>query len=999
MMKRFSRRRRGAAKAPPNGIDPAQWLPKVIEMGIVEATSLEPWAEPEVPEAIALIGRGERTDGTKVIVAFSPKSATEAILGALCAAQYAVERSQFAGQLVIVAPQWPAGARRLLGLLGRTPYAVEPIAAPSLVGPRVVIEAEPSGHVLAVSAAQLASRMPSVEARASFTRAAIALEGLAAKHGGCVRVGVDRLELVVLARRVAEIRTDGESAVLETQIGGRSTLPLVGRDLAGALDGLEGQLRRRLNDRKVREGEEGLRGRVIAQLADGAELRGLRPWPLPGLDLDIVDGVGVNAAGDPVVVAVREELEWTGLGAVLEALGPLGSLLPVLFADSAAPLRLGAPRLLFAAERFAEGIERALSAMTVAYELRKVSGASSPSLDMVSSATGEGAQSPTPRRGRRRGGRGRSSSSEDTQSGNVPPLGPAAEMAESAGEPKRGPRSDAESLGGPREEGDGDGDPNGRGRARRHRRPRRGRGGKPEDAGGDNVASTATTASTARSGRETEEGRGGEGPRARRPRFEEVSLMDLDEGPGAAASKGAGASDGVAADDEDSGASPRRRRPQRRGRRGGRGEPRSDGDAGGPSGNDDAKAESTEAISESASDRIAEEDLVDADDLEEILARLTSDEPDFETGESAEASYDDDDEENDEDDGQSASRPARTSGRSSQTDDSADSGRPTARGPAAILVHGDRDSLLAAILLARDIRQLEGIWIYPQDELMTFFRSIATDLREDTPIYVVGFTPSPARDVIQASALYRGRLAWFGRQAWPPEDRVALCESLGADAVHGGEGIESTLPLVLETCSRRSRFSDKLVDLATGRFTQHDFERWGRLWRARIGEIALKTGDIRSDIAALLVGRPSDLAKEAALIELPPPPAEVAWVAGNEFRLVHFGGHVMVVLEVDPAMDAHLSARIARERYAATLSLAHSSGEETFILGGDEIIGKRTLDYLAVADHLATKLEWVESRPDADHVSRIHVRDLDRHPERLEEVIGEIAMGRSLLER
>ncbi|MCP4067918.1 MAG: hypothetical protein GY741_06510 [Phycisphaeraceae bacterium] len=52
-----------------------------------------------------------------------------------------------------------------------------------------------------------------------------------------------------------------------------------------------------------------------------------------------------------------------------------------------------------------------------------------------------------------------------------------------------------------------------------------------------------------------------------------------------------------------------------------------------------------------------------------------------------------------------------------------------------------------------------------------------------------------------------------------------------------------------------------------------------------------------------------------------------------------------------------------------------------------------------MADHLVQKLEWVESRPDADHVSRFFVRDLERHPERLEELIGEIAMGRSLLER
>ena len=228
---------------------------------------------------------------------------------------------------------------------------------------------------------------------------------------------------------------------------------------------------------------------------------------------------------------------------------------------------------------------------------------------------------------------------------------------------------------------------------------------------------------------------------------------------------------------------------------------------------------------------------------------------------------------------------------------------------------------------------------------------------------------------------------------------MALREALGADAIHGGEEIDSCLPLVLDTSSRRSRFSDKLVDLATGRFTQHDFERWGRLWWWRTGEIAKKTGDIRADIAPILTGRPSDLTKEAALIDVPPIPEEVGFVSENDFRLVHFGGHTMVVVPVAEPFDIHLSARIARERYSATLSLAYRVGGETLAFGGDEMIGKRALDYPAVVDHLVNKLEWIESRPDADHVARFRVRDLDAHPERLEELMGEIAMGRALLER
>jgi hypothetical protein len=247
--------------------------------------------------------------------------------------------------------------------------------------------------------------------------------------------------------------------------------------------------------------------------------------------------------------------------------------------------------------------------------------------------------------------------------------------------------------------------------------------------------------------------------------------------------------------------------------------------------------------------------------------------------------------------------------------------------------------------------------------------------------------------------LYRGRLTWFDRHAWPPEDLMALRNALGAEAIHGGVELDSSLPLVLESSTRRSRFSDKLVDLATGRFTQHDFERWGRLWWYRIGEIAKKSGDIRADIAAILTGRPSDLTKEAALIEVPPVPEEVAYVAAADFRLVHFGGHMLVVVPVEAPFDLHLTARIARERYGATLSLAHRVGGEIFAFGGDELIGKRALDYSAVVEHLVNKLEWIEERPDADHVARFRIRHLATHPERLEELLGEIAMGRALLER
>jgi len=305
--------------------------------------------------------------------------------------------------------------------------------------------------------------------------------------------------------------------------------------------------------------------------------------------------------------------------------------------------------------------------------------------------------------------------------------------------------------------------------------------------------------------------------------------------------------------------------------------------------------------------------------------------------------------------------------------------------------------VLTAVVLARDVRLVEGFWVYPQEELMTFFRSVATDLREETPIFLVGFAASPpARDTLQAAALYRGRLTWFDHHDWPPEDLVGLREAIGDDAVHVQPGAECSLAAVVAERTRRSRFSDKLVELVTGRFTQHDYERWGRLWWHRAGQIAERPGERRADVEPLLVGRPSDLAREASRTPTPPLPPELEYVSQRDFRLVHFGGFTMVVVEVPDPLDLHLAARIARERYEAPLSLAYRPDGELMVLGGEESRARRGLDLGGMTAHLAAKHEWIEALPDDDHVARLRVRGLDA--EHLDEVIAEIAMGRSIVE-
>jgi hypothetical protein len=314
----------------------------------------------------------------------------------------------------------------------------------------------------------------------------------------------------------------------------------------------------------------------------------------------------------------------------------------------------------------------------------------------------------------------------------------------------------------------------------------------------------------------------------------------------------------------------------------------------------------------------------------------------------------------------------------------------------AILVHADRDSIAAGVLLARDIRMLEGFWVYSQEDLMTFFRGVATDLRPETPIFVVGFTAR--RDAIQAASLYAGRLTWYDHHEWPPEDLGSLRSALGEAYVVIEPGSGSSLPGVLADRTRRSRFSDKLVELFTGRFTQHDYERWGQLWWHRLGELAKTSGERRHSIDPLLGGRPSDLARDASRSGPAPVPPEVSFVSERDFRVVHFGGFTLVVVSVPDGLDLHLVARAARERFGAQMSLAHPEDGDLLLLGADDTRGRGGLDLAAMVSHLASKHEWIDALRDEDHAARVRVKDMRSRPERLDEVVSEIAMGRSLLE-
>ena len=148
----------------------------------------------------------------------------------------------------------------------------------------------------------------------------------------------------------------------------------------------------------------------------------------------------------------------------------------------------------------------------------------------------------------------------------------------------------------------------------------------------------------------------------------------------------------------------------------------------------------------------------------------------------------------------------------------------------------------------------------------------------------------------------------------------------------------------------------------------------------------------------LLAGRPSDLSREAGRVPPPPPPPEAEFVASRDFRLVHFSGYTLVVLDVPRELDLHLAARVARERYDAQLSLAGVEGEELLVLAGDEGPGHRGFDLPGMVDHLSVKYAWIEALPAEDRVARLRVQRLREEDGRLDEVVTEIAMGRSIVE-
>jgi hypothetical protein len=929
MRRRFSRGRRargpGDSKAAP--IDAARWFERLIGEGIVDVETLEPVSADDVPASFAVVGSGEREDGERILVGFAPGHGGDAALAVLAVAQRLAAEGDFEGEALAIAPQWSIAARRRLALVGELPFRFRALAASPLGENEGAVEPETTDLPLPLPAARVVDELPQSEAREIFLRAFAALDGLAAKHGGALRGAESSVELVLLARCVAVLHVSDGRVKLETLLPERSSATLRRDGLAATMDRLEGQLRKRLNDRRVRGGEEGVRAQALARLAEVAGLREVRTWPLGGSDPEVLDLVGLDAEGRPVVAAVRRHLTIAGLATILDAVVSLRPALPVLFAGAAAPLRLAAPRLALVTGEVDDAALRVPAALTLDlahYGLRAQRGGV-PEVVLREAASG------------------------------APALAPR-EAGEARGRRRRGPRAPRAA---PAE-------------AKPEAKPEAGPEIKPE------VATTA----------------GGDAEEAAPPDFEDLSLFDLDD-----------ETRTVAAETEGE-ATPRprrRRRARRRGRRPAAAEEPAAESAEGASADEAEAPEVAPASGVAEGTEQEKEEGVEAllgteaeHDPAITLAPLDEEIPD---AEELLPQYEDEEELSEEDDwAQEREMRRRARLAKMEPEPEPEESPKRRRMRSAIVAHADRDSVAAAVLLARDLRLVESFWIYPQSELMTFFRSVATDLGAETPIYVVGFAARPARDTIQAAALYSGRLTWYDHHDWPPEDLESLRNAIGAENVDVQPGCGSSIPAVLADRVRRSRFSDKLVELVTGRFSEHDYERWGRLWWHRLGEIAQRSGEQRSAIVALLAGRPSDLAKEAAEVEAPPIPPEVRYASERDFRVVHFAGYSLVAVPVPGDLDLHLTARVVRERLGAQISLAHREAEDLVVVSCEEARGRHGFDMGSLVSHLASKHGWIEALRDEDHMARMRVHEFATRPERLDEVVAEVAMGRSMLE-
>jgi len=317
---------------------------------------------------------------------------------------------------------------------------------------------------------------------------------------------------------------------------------------------------------------------------------------------------------------------------------------------------------------------------------------------------------------------------------------------------------------------------------------------------------------------------------------------------------------------------------------------------------------------------------------------------------------------------------------------------PRRRNPrAAIVVRNDHDCILAALILARDRRNIVSFRVCRQEGLMDYFRGPATDLPENCDLLLVGLTAHPvSQEVISAAGLFRGRAQWFDHHEWPIEDVERLRDAIGRDAIAFEPGASSPLAAIVQVTERRSRFTDKLVELAARRLSENDMTKWGYRMVGLLKQLVATESEYRNEIQPVLAGKPSELPEVESVYH-----EEEAWISEHDPRIVHFGEHQMAVLRVPSHLDAGEVGRRTRLRTGARLSLTSREGDDLVLLScNDE---KRHINISGIIGCVTKRVPWAESTAGGDRTGRLRIEHLNEHPERIEAVIGEIVKHRSIL--
>jgi hypothetical protein len=312
------------------------------------------------------------------------------------------------------------------------------------------------------------------------------------------------------------------------------------------------------------------------------------------------------------------------------------------------------------------------------------------------------------------------------------------------------------------------------------------------------------------------------------------------------------------------------------------------------------------------------------------------------------------------------------------------------RARATIVARDDAEAVLAALVLARDRRTTTSFRVVRQEDLLDYLKGPANDVAESEDLLIVGFEAQPhSRELVQIAELFRGQLQWFDHHAWAIEDLEGMRNALGRESVLVEEAA-SPLGAVSQVTERRSRFTDKLVDLSGRRLSESDMQKWGNRVIGLIEKLVARPGEHRPAVGPVLSGKPAELPAAEGVFD-----QEAQWVEDNDPRMVHFGEYDLAVFEVPRDLDPAEVARRVRLTTGARLSLGTREGDDLVLLGCSD--DKRPLNVTGMADLLGATKTWARSRSSADRTGRLWIEERIAHPERMEAVIHEIVRQRSVL--